>query len=487
MLSSAGWATPADGAIEAGGSRLLALKQDVADLKTAINAVLTALAGAGTAALAEGPAEGGGGPGVALVGRRGGREGGVGGPDVRDGGGELGTLSTTSIPNPAAFDTSLKRPKRYELTAGIDREIIPTVLASATFIYRTEKDLQTSIDQNLDLWDSLYTKVTLTDPGRDGVAGTSDDASIQVYNQNTTGTVNVNKTVNDDRLATKYKGLELTVTRRVKDGWTVLAGYTYSRTTQDFVSLQNPNAAYVNSKGESGGRRHNLKLSGTYTLPWQVVLGANVTMQSGLPITRTWAISACSTTVTSNCLRQAATVNAEARGRDLSPQSGAMTRRLVSTYGSARRMRSATTSGVSTSAVERSSTPRMTVRSRNGASTAGSRFGCAAPPPMSTVVMPASSSDCIQALPFGPSFTCLWPSMKPGATTWPSASISRRPRSVMRPIAAMRCARASSCSRTASSRSRSCPASLASRRSAATRSTPAAGTTTTPAETRTET
>ena len=39
-------------------------------------------------------------------------------------GGELGTLSTTSIPNPAAFDTSLKRPKRYELTAGIDREII---------------------------------------------------------------------------------------------------------------------------------------------------------------------------------------------------------------------------------------------------------------------------------------------------------------------------------------------------------------------------
>jgi hypothetical protein len=229
-------------------------------------------------------------------------------------GGELGTLSTTNIPNPAAFDTTLKRPKRYEVTVGVDREVIPTVLASATFIYRTEKDLQASIDQNLDLWDSLYTKVTLTDPGRDGVLGTSDDASLQVYNQNTTGTVNVNKTINDDRLATKYKGVEFTVTRRFKDGWTVLAGYTYSRTTQDFVSLQNPNAAYVNAKGESGGRRHNLKVSGTYTLPWQVVLGANLTMQSGLPITRTWAISACTTTVTTNCLRQAATVNAESRG-----------------------------------------------------------------------------------------------------------------------------------------------------------------------------
>lgn len=229
-------------------------------------------------------------------------------------GGELGTLSTTNIPNPAAFDTSLKRPKRYEVTVGVDREVVPTVLASATFIYRTEKDLQTSVDQNLDLWDSLYTKVSLTDPGRDGVLGTSDDASIQVYNQNTTGTVNVNKTINDDRLATKYKGLELTLTRRFRDGWTVLAGYTYSRTTQDFVSLQNPNAAYVNSKGESGGRRHNLKVSGTYTLPWQVVLGANLTMQSGLPITRTWTISACTAVVTTNCLRQAVTVNAETRG-----------------------------------------------------------------------------------------------------------------------------------------------------------------------------
>ena len=229
-------------------------------------------------------------------------------------GGELGALSTTAIPNPAAFDTTLRRPKRNEFTIGIDREIVPTVLASATYIYRKEFDVQTTVDQNFDQWPSLYTQVTLTDPGRDGVLGTSDDAPISVYNQNTTGTVNVTKTVNDDRLANRYNGVEFTLQRRFKDGWTVLAGYTYSHTKQDFVSLANPNAAYVNAAGESGGRRHNFKLSGTYTLPFDIVLGANYTLQSGLPITRTWAISACSTTVTSNCLRQAATVNAEARG-----------------------------------------------------------------------------------------------------------------------------------------------------------------------------
>lgn len=235
-------------------------------------------------------------------------------------GGELGTLTTTNIPNPAAFDKTLRRPKRHEVTVGVDREVIPTVLASATFIYRTEKDNQTTVDQNFDQWDALFTPATITDAGRDGVLGTSDDAQLTVYNQRTTGTVSVNKVVNDSRVATKYKGVELTVNRRFRDGWTVLAGYTYSLTTQPLPSLQNPNAAYVNTDGQSGGRKHNLKVSGTYTLPFQVVLGANVTMQSGLPITRTLAINACSATITTNCLRQSVTVNAEKRGADELPR-----------------------------------------------------------------------------------------------------------------------------------------------------------------------
>ena len=235
-------------------------------------------------------------------------------------GGELGTLTATAIPNPAAFDKSLKRPKREEVTIGIDREVIPTVLASATFIYRTEKDNQTTVDQNIDQWDNLFTKRTITDTGRDGVLGTSDDAPITVYSQNTAGTISVNKVVNDSRVATKYKGVEFTVNRRFRDGWTVLAGYTYSLTTQPLPSLQNPNAAYVNTDGQSGGRKHNLKISGTYTLPFKFVLGANVTLQSGLPITRTLAINACSTTITTNCTVQAVTVNAEKRGADELPR-----------------------------------------------------------------------------------------------------------------------------------------------------------------------
>lgn len=228
-------------------------------------------------------------------------------------GGELGSLVSTTIPNPAPFDTSLARPKRHEVTIGIDREVIPTVLASATYIWRKEKDVRTTVEANFDQWDSLFTKVVVTDPGRDGVAGTSDDAAITVYDQNPGATL-TNKVINDDRLAQRYNGIEFTVNRRLKDKWGLLAGYTYSHTRQDFVSLTNPNDAYVNAAGESGGRRHNLKLAGTYELPYQVLLGLNLTMQSGLPITRTWAIPACTASITTNCLRVATTVNAEPRG-----------------------------------------------------------------------------------------------------------------------------------------------------------------------------
>jgi hypothetical protein len=98
----------------------------------------------------------------------------------------------------------------------------------------------------------------------------------------------------------------------------MLGAYTYSHTRQDLISLSNPNNVYVNAKGEvdgaNAGRRHNIKFSGSYTLKYQIVVGGNFRLASGLPITRTWAISACSATILTNCTNQAVTVNAEPRG-----------------------------------------------------------------------------------------------------------------------------------------------------------------------------
>jgi len=228
-------------------------------------------------------------------------------------GGEFGALNTTTNLAVAAFDKSVRRPKRDEVTVTFDHELFRNFLLDISYLRTREKDPQGTIDNSIAAWGTDYTAITVTDPGRDGIAGTGDDAPLTVYNQNA-GVINSTKTINDDRLANRYDGLDLIVTRRFEDGWTLLAGYTYSHQEVDLTSLANPNNALVNASGVSGGRRHNFKASGSYTLPHKVLVAANFRLQSGLPITRTWTIPTCSAAITTNCTRQNVTVNAEPRG-----------------------------------------------------------------------------------------------------------------------------------------------------------------------------
>ncbi len=246
-------------------------------------------------------------------------------------GGEFGALQSTSIPNPNPFDPTLERTWRNETTVGIDHELFAGVRGSATFIHRREKNAQGTVDQSLELWPSQFTEISVREPGRDGrfgtgddigadgLAGTADDLRLTVFNRNP-GVTQVTKTVNDERLGTTYKGLELVVTKRYANGFALLGGYTYSHTTVELTSLANPNAAFVNAQGEFGGRRHLFKATGSYILPYRISVGANLRMQSGLPITRTFSVPGCSASVTTDCLGQGATtVNAEPRGSTTLP------------------------------------------------------------------------------------------------------------------------------------------------------------------------
>ena len=252
-------------------------------------------------------------------------------------GGEFGNLTNTSNLAVNTFDRSLRRPYREETTIGLDRELFPNIRGGLTYIHRRSRDVQGTVDQSMDLWPSQYTQVLINEPGRDGCFGTEtsgsclavanptgDNRQITVYSLNT-GVNTSPLTVNDDRLATFYDGLEATLEKRFSRGWTVLGGYTYSRTRQDLAGLNNPNNVFVNAEGESGGRRHQLKINGSYTLPWQIVSGVEYRVQSGLPITRSLNVQQCTATVTTNCVTQNnLSVNAEPRGSELLPVLGSI-------------------------------------------------------------------------------------------------------------------------------------------------------------------
>ena len=233
-------------------------------------------------------------------------------------GGEFGPLvnNGTTIPNPNPFDSTRRRTYRNEVTVGVDREVFPSVRGSLTYIRKRERDPVGTVDQSIDLWDASYEPVQVIDPGVDGRIGTGDDRNVTAYSLRP-GVTTVQRTINDNRLAQRYDGLEATVEKRYQNGFALVGGYTYSRTRVDQTSLASPNSL-INAAGESGGRRHLLKLTGSYMLPYQILFGANFRWQSGLPFNRTFAVASCTATVTTNCINTGGTgtttILAEPRG-----------------------------------------------------------------------------------------------------------------------------------------------------------------------------
>jgi hypothetical protein len=206
-----------------------------------------------------------------------------------------------------------------EATVGVDHELAPGLGVGATYIYRKEYDPYVTVESNIADWPNIFTQIQVTEPGRDGRTGTADDKTLTVYNLNPGRTL-VSNQVNDDRVGVTYNGVEFVGNKRYANGLTFLAGYTYSREQQDVVSLSNPNSAYVNAGGTSGGRRHNFKAIGSYMFPYRITFGMNFRISSGRPITRSVTISGCSATITTNCLNQGNTgINAEPRGAEELP------------------------------------------------------------------------------------------------------------------------------------------------------------------------
>jgi hypothetical protein len=235
--------------------------------------------------------------------------------------GELGTPSAPSLP--ATLDQlrsrfQLKRrPYRNEFTVGVDHQLMPNFAVSATYIQRREHDQIATVELNIPF--TYYTPVTVADPGPDGITGTADDTTLTVYNENLPTLPSITGSANDNRIDQRYKGVEFTATKRYSNRWTMVGGYTFSRTEQDCctngtTSITSPNA-FVNATGRNGiDRAHNFKLTGSYLFPYDIQFGANLRAQSGQPYTRTLLITGLNQNPTNGI-----TVNAQPRGTYLLP------------------------------------------------------------------------------------------------------------------------------------------------------------------------
>ena len=216
-------------------------------------------------------------------------------PGEQTGAGVLTTGTTTTI------DPNYRRPYTDEFSFGVDRELMASFKMSAAYTYRRERYLQASANP-----DNPYatTPTTAIEPGIDGVIGTGDDGTYSFFQR--ISPANRTLITNDPTVVQSYKGLEITLTKRLSNRWQMLAGYTYGRNRIENSSVDvSPNFLInangnITSDGPVGGssrcagcgqanadRPNQFKLTGMYVLPWQeVILSGNFRSQQGPAFTR---------------------------------------------------------------------------------------------------------------------------------------------------------------------------------------------------------
>jgi hypothetical protein len=118
----------------------------------------------------------------------------------------------------------------------------------------------------------------------------------------------LNRTIitNDPNVTQSYKGLEITLTKRMTKNWQMLAGYTYGQNRIDDISVDFSPNFLINSSGPIGAdsavggssrcsgcgasnadRPNQFKLTGVYMTPWQdIIVSGNFSSQQGPPVTR---------------------------------------------------------------------------------------------------------------------------------------------------------------------------------------------------------
>jgi hypothetical protein len=245
--------------------------------------------------------------------------------DLRFQPGEQTGAPVISQANPGfiSFDPDYRRPYTDELTGGLDHELFPALRLSINYTHRRERYPQATSDPAQPYAPTLSTRA---DSGRDGVSGSADDTTFQFYDR--LSTASRTHFTNDPTSLQTYDGLEVTATKRMSNRWQMLAGYTWSRTWIEGVSVNtNPNNlihAAGPVTGQLGDRPHQFKLTGTYVLPWyDIGLAANVNSQSGVAVTRqvSTALSVGGTT----------NVNVEPQGSERLPTRTVMDLRLFRT------------------------------------------------------------------------------------------------------------------------------------------------------------
>jgi hypothetical protein len=187
------------------------------------------------------------------------------------------------------LDPGLKPEGMDEYTAGVDLGLSRDLTVRLNLVRKLDWGGNKEIDLGLPF--EAYTDYrTAVDPGRDNIEGTADDGVVEVWSVprshpefGTQRTLITNTAPGEGE--DRYWAFESTASKRYSNGWSLLASYSIDRRDVRNNAPLNPNEARYN--WEDPQIYQGVRLSGTYELPWRVLVASTYTAQQGEYFPRT--------------------------------------------------------------------------------------------------------------------------------------------------------------------------------------------------------
>ncbi|MGB8953500.1 MAG: TonB-dependent receptor [Candidatus Aminicenantales bacterium] len=213
-------------------------------------------------------------------------------------------------PYSSFYMENLKAPYTNEVIAGIEHELIKDFKLGIQFVWKQNKNIIDDIDI-VNGYDSnatdekglIWLPFAFTDPGMDGIFHTEDDQTLTVYGLRADRPAPIWKGTNLPEAKRKYWAVMFTFDKRMSNKWQLSGSILYSSlkgNTEGFEKdaengaaegmsgISNDPNSLINAYGPLRfDRPLQIKVMGTYILPWDFILSAYVQHMSGSPWGRT--------------------------------------------------------------------------------------------------------------------------------------------------------------------------------------------------------
>lgn len=221
--------------------------------------------------------------------------------DLPETGGDSYVLGSYADQDPSFnyYIDNLKSPYTNELTFGVEQEIAKEFRLGGQFVYKVNKnivedvDLYNGYDPTLtDATGLVWLPYDATDPGWDGIFGNEDDQTITVYGLRSDRPTPTYHGINPPEAKRKYWAAILTFDKRMSHRWQIKGSVLYGRfkgncdpgysaTEGESTMFDNPNTLIYSYGSVAFDRPFQLKIMGTYILPYDFILSAYIQARSG--------------------------------------------------------------------------------------------------------------------------------------------------------------------------------------------------------------